>query len=390
MRKFAVVFLLILSVAICGCSDNSSISDNSGLFSENSVSKGELTLLEHVENEFAQQFSIDRYEGGFSMITTMQNARYLIVPEGCEPPENLDEDVVVIRQPAENFYLAATAAMGHFAEIGAGGAIKFSSIQAEDWYVDYAREAMNEGRMIYAGKYREPDYELLLSGGCKLSIQSTMIEHSPEVKEKLQELGIPVFIDYASYEPHPLGRCEWIKVYGEITGKTAEAERIFAEQSAKLSAIENLEKTGKTVAFFYINTAGQAVVRRSGDYITKMIELAGGEYVFKDLGSGESNVSTIVMEPEKFYSEAKNADIVIYNSTIGGEADSLGAILAKSPLLADFKAFKEGNVWCTKENLYQESIRFGTMISDFHAVISGTADDNPPTFLYKPKGDVDE
>ncbi len=379
MRKFAAFLLLVFLVTICGCSDNFSPS-------ENSVSEDGLTLLEHVENEFAQQFSIDRYEGGYSMITTMQNARYLVVPEGCEPPKNLDDDVVVIQQPAENFYLAATAAMGHFAEIGAGDAIKFSSIKAEDWYVDYAREAMNSGKMIYAGKYREPDYELLLSGGCRLSIQSTMIEHSPEVKEKLVELGIPVFIDYASYEPHPLGRCEWIKVYGEITGKTAEAEKIFSEQSAKLSSIENLEKTGKTVAFFYINTAGQAVVRRSGDYITKMIELAGGEYVFKDLGSGESGLSTIVMEPEKFYAEAKDADVVIYNSTIGGESDSLDAILEKSPLLADFKAVREGNVWCTGENLYQESIQFGTMIADFHAVLSGTADENPPTFLYKPKG----
>ena len=166
MRKFAAFLLLIFLVTICGCSDSSSISDNSELSSENSVSEGGLTLLEHVENEFAQQFSIDRYEGGYSMITTMNNARYLVVPEGCEPPENLDNDVVVIQQPAENFYLAATAAMGHFAEIGAGDAIKFSSIQAEDWYVDYAREAMNSGKMIYAGKYREPDYELLLSGGC--------------------------------------------------------------------------------------------------------------------------------------------------------------------------------------------------------------------------------
>ena len=346
---------------------------------------GGLIFEERAETEYAEQFTIDRYEGGYSLITTILGARYLVVPEGKEPPKNLAAEITVIRQPAENFYLAATAAMGLFAELGSGGAVKFSSIRADEWYVEYARDAMNSGKILYAGKYREPDYELLLSGGCTLSIQSTMIEHSPAVKEKLLELGIPVFIDYASYEPHPLGRGEWIKVYGEIVGKPEEAQRLFNEQSAKLKALENVESTGKTVAFFYINTAGQAVTRRSGDYITKMIELGGGEYVFKDLGDSESAFSTVVMEMEKFYASAKDADIIIYNSTIGGEISSLDSILEKNSLLRDFKAVKEGNVWCTRENLYQETMKFGDMITDFHSVFSGTAEENTPTFLYRPE-----
>ncbi|MCH5205574.1 MAG: ABC transporter substrate-binding protein [Oscillospiraceae bacterium] len=352
---------------------------------------GGLIFEERAESEYAEQFAIDRYEGGYSLITTMLGARYLVVPEGKEPPKKLASEITVIRQPAENFYLAATAAMGLFAELGSGDAVKFSSIRADEWYVEYARDAMNSGKILYAGKYREPDYELLLSNGCTLSIQSTMIEHSPAVKEKLLELGIPVFIDYASYEPHPLGRGEWIKVYGEIVGKPEEAQRLFNEQSAKLKALENVESTGKTVAFFYINTAGQAVARRSGDYITKMIELGGGEYVFKDLGDSESAFSTVVMEMEKFYASAKDADIIIYNSTIGGEISSLDSILEKNSLLRDFKAVKEGNVWCTRENLYQETMKFGDMINDFHSVFSGTAEENTPTFLYRPEsGEVHE
>ncbi len=388
MKKLSAVFLIVLSLAFAGCLNNvdniqdSNSSDVSVSDTGNSAAD-ELTLIEHVENEYAEQFSIDRYEGGFSKITTMNGEEFLIVPEGKTPPEKLDESITVIEQPAENFYLAATAAMGHFAEIGAGNSIKFSSINADDWYIDYAREAMKSGEMVYAGKYREPDYELLLTGKCKLAIESTMIEHSPAVKEKLLELGIPVFIDYASYENHPLGRAEWIKVYGEITGKSAEAERIFDEQAAKLKLIENSEKTEKTVAFFYINSAGQAVVRKSGDYITKMIELAGGKYVFEDLSGG--GLSTVVIEPEAFYNAAKDADIVIYNSTIGGEVDSLESIVAKCSLLSDFKAFKDGNVWCTKENLYQESIKFGEMINDFHSVLTGKTEEEPPVFLFRPK-----
>lgn len=366
---------MMISTVISGCKNSE----------KNSVSDllGGLVFTERVETEYAEQFTIDRYEGGYSLITTMLGERCLIVPEGAEAPKNPGGEITIIEQPVGDIYLAATAAMGLFAELGSGGAVKFSSIKAEDWYVDYAREAMNSGEMIYAGKYREPDYELLLSGGCKLSIQSTMIEHSPEVREKLIELGIPVFVDYASYEPHPLGRGEWIKVYGEICGKPDEAERLFSEQSAKLKALESLESTGKTAAFFYINTAGQAVVRRSGDYITKMIWLAGGEYIFDNFGDSDSAVSTAVMEMEKFYATAKDADFIIYNSTVGGEIDSLETLLEKNPLLREFKAVKEKNVWCTRENLYQESMKFGDMIEDFHAVFSDTAGENPPEFLFK-------
>ncbi len=390
MKRFSLILAaaVALSVILPGCKD---VSDDlrtadSGGSGSSSIQEVGLVLKEHVQNEYAEQFSIDRYEGGYSMITTMKGAKYLVIPEGKDTPSNLDKDVSVIRQPARNFYIAATSAMGLFADVGALDAVKFSGAKAEDWYVDAAKEAMNAGKIVYAGKYREPDYELLLSGGCTLSIQSTMIEHSPAVKEKLIELGIPVFIDYASYEPHPLGRSEWIKVYAEMCGKADEADRVFSEQSSRLKAVEGVESTGKTAAFFYINSAGQAVTRKSGDYITKMIELAGGESVFKDLGNetGSSNAfSTVVMEMEKFYTQAKEADFIIYNSTIGGEISTVDELIAKNSLLADFKAVKNNNVWCTRENVYQETTKLGTMIFDFYSVFSGKADNEPPTFLYK-------
>ena len=43
----------------------------------------------------------------------------------------------------------------------------------------------------------------IMSHGASLAIESTMINHAPEVKEKLQEVGIPVLIDQSSYETHP-------------------------------------------------------------------------------------------------------------------------------------------------------------------------------------------
>ena len=89
------------------------------------------------------------------------------------------------------------------------------------------------------------------------------------------------------------------------------------------------------------------------------------------------------MEMEQFYSQAKNADFIIYNSTIGGEITTVEQLIAKNELLADFKAVQNGNVWCTKENLFQETMKLGTVISDFNSIFTGNTENEPPVFLFR-------
>ena len=89
----------------------------------------------------------------------------------------------------------------------------------------------------------------------------------------------------------------------------------------------------------------------------------------------ENALSTMNMQMETFYAEAKDADCLIYNSTIDGELQTLDELLQKSPLLADFKAVKNGNVWCTGKNMFQETMGLGNMILDIHAVLSEDAPD---------------
>ena len=46
-----------------------------------------------------------------------------------------------------------------------------------------------------------------------------------------------------------------------------------------------------------------------------MIELAGGKYIFENLGDSETKRSTVNMQLEEFYNGAKDADFLIYNIT---------------------------------------------------------------------------
>ena len=349
------------------------------------TSKEELAGLKYdhsLELQYADQFAVDYYEGDYALITIVGGGQFLLVPEGKEAPEGLDADITVIHQPLENIYLVATSTMDFFRALDGLGSISLSGTKADGWYIDEAKQALEDGSIAFAGKYSAPDYELILSKNCDLALESTMIYHNPEVKEKLEEFGIPVLVEHSSYESHPLGRTEWVKLYGALLDKEEEAEAVFEEQAEKLNSIKDNENTGKTVAFFYINSMGSANVRKSNDYVSKMIELAGGKYIFNDLGTDEEGLSTMNMGMEDFYAGAKDADYIIYNSTIDGELGSLDELLKKSTLLKDFKAVKEGNVWCLTKSMFQETTCLGDVIMDIHRMLT---EDDPEglTYLYR-------
>ncbi len=320
--------------------------------------------------QYATQFSVTNYTDGYRLIDITNSGKYLVVPEGRGVPTGLESGVVVLKQPLDHIYLAATSAMDLFRALDGVGNIRLSGEQADGWYIDAAKQAMQNGSMVYAGKYSTPDYELIYSEKCDLAIESTMINHTPEVKEQLEHLGVPVLVERSSYESDPLGRMEWLKLYGVLLGKETQAQDLFQKEVDALSGVLGQQSTGKTVAFFYITSSGSVNVHKSGDYIAKMIEMAGGKYVFSDLASDGSALSTVNMQMEAFYKGAKDADVLIYNSAIDGELQTIDQLLQKSPLLADFKAVKSGDVWCTGKNLFQEPMGLGKLIADIHTVLT--------------------
>lgn len=378
-RKKTIVsglFLLgLLGLVGCGSpsSDSAPIKETqevSAFESMNEAESGELIYESSMELQYAKNFSLDYYEGGYRMLKTMDGTQILIVPEGKEIPENLQEEVIVLQQPIRNLYLVSSAVMDMFAKLDALDTVRFSGQKEENWYVEEAKEAMERGDILYAGKYSKPDYEKIVSQNCSLAIENRMITHTPEVVEMLNDFGIPVMIEYSSYESHPLGRVEWIKFFGAMVGKEEEAERIFAEQTSILDEVTSDEKTGWTVAFFFITSNGLVQIRRSSDYIPKMIELAGGRYIFEDMGE-EGGRSTMNIQIEEFYQGAKDADFLIYNSTIDGGVESLEQLLQKCPVLEDFKAVQEGKVFCTTNDYYQQSMSIGDLIKDLHIMLLG-------------------
>ena len=330
----------------------------------------------------ATQFSLDAYESGYRLATLASGERLLIVPEGATVPERLPEDIAVIRRPLENVYLASTGMICLVDAIGALDAIGVSSVRAEDSPVPAFAERLESGEISYGGIYRAPDYELIAATGCPLAIENTNIDHVPEVRAKLEELGVAVLMEQSSREDEMLGRLEWIRLMGAVFGRGDEAAAVFDDVAAGVEAASQGGPTGKTVAFFYINEDGAAVTRRAGDYFCQMIEAAGGEYVsFAEEGATDSSPTIVTVEMERFYEGARDADVIIYNGTIDDGVTSLEALSEKNRLIADFKAVREGNVWTCDANLYQQMTSMADIIEDFRAAFSGTGE--PTTFIWR-------
>ena len=340
-----------------------------------------LTFQDETELLYAQCFHLYHYEGGYTLIRIVDGGDFLVVPEGAAVPDDLDGSITVLQQPLNRIYLAATSAMALFSAMDAVDAIRTTGVQASGWYIDAAIEGLNNGSILFAGKYSAPDYEMLIDQECDLAIESTMIYHTPKVKEMVEDLGIPVLVDRSSYESHPLGRTEWIKLYAALVGKEAEAAAFFDQQADIIRQLENFENTGKTVAFFYVNSDGSVVIRKPTDYIPKMIALAGGKYAFEDLVTDQTATS-ISITMENFYATAVDADVLIYNASIDAPISSIEELVAKDALFADFKAVKEGNVWCTGKSFYQATDIVGEMIRDIHHVLTD-GDESAMTFLTK-------
>ena len=355
---------------------------------------------------FAQNFSVDYYTAGpegaastggagsegsvgpavsddsaepadpYVLVCVSDGSAFLVVPEGREVPDGLASGIQVIERPVRDVYLVASNVLCLVDALGEVPSVALVGIAQKDCTVEAFSRALERGDVLYGGKYNAPDYELIADAGCRLAIENTMVNHDPSVKQKLRDLGLSVLVDQSSNEPHAMGRLEWIKLYGELWGKADLAGRLFDAEAAIVEdvadqiASEAAGERAKTVAFFYINANGSAVTRRKGDFVAQMIEMAGGAYVFDDARGEEGSTSTVTLEMERFYAVAKDADCIVYNATIDDSVRSMADLLAKNPLIADFKAVRTGDAWCTERNLYQQMTATGQIVRDIHTALT--------------------
>ena len=101
----AICLFLIGLLGLHGCGSPSSNYDSkySADNLQNKETEGSLVYESSMELQYAENFSLDFYKGGYTMLTTaMDGQRFLVVPEGKEIPENMEDAIVVLQRPMKD------------------------------------------------------------------------------------------------------------------------------------------------------------------------------------------------------------------------------------------------------------------------------------------------
>lgn len=224
--------------------------------------------------------------------------KYLLVPGDAEIPAGLDREMLTVRRPAENAYVASGSALEMLDKMNVLDKVAAVGFPQEECGVENAAKAMEEGEIAYAGSYRDLQFRDLVTAKSDLAIvpaeilpeaadgisaadadDATAADEASaadaddtiaadeasamdaddataanrtsaadaegqvaamkELGDRLALLGIPMVIDRSSSEKEELGQCEWCKVYGLLFGNEEAAVKRY-EDAAK--ALDKTEK----------------------------------------------------------------------------------------------------------------------------------------------------
>ena len=170
--------------------------------------------------------------------------KYLVVPEDEEIPAGLDKEVIVVRTPVENAYVASEEVLRMLDKADSLGKVASVGFELKDVTDENIKKILKDENLIYAGTFDDIDYKKLLESQCKIAVmpydllpkedadEETIKECRAvfeDLTQRLELLEIPVIVDRSESEKEDLAKAEWIKIYGTLFGFEKEAADLFDE-----------------------------------------------------------------------------------------------------------------------------------------------------------------
>ncbi|MDE5647707.1 MAG: ABC transporter substrate-binding protein [Muribaculaceae bacterium] len=308
--------------------------------------------------------------------TTKLLQRVAMVPDSLDViPSSVPDGATVVRTPLSRSLVTTSMHLSLLSEFGAEKSVA-GVTDAEYIYLDYVRDGIKNGDIVDCGVTTAPTIERVIS----ISSDGIMISpfESGGDYGKLVKLGIPIIYTADYMEPEPLGRAEWMRYYGMLFGKEALADSMFSAISAEF--IDVAQRTSEAlkgdshrpIVLFDLPYQGVWYVNCARSINTTYVDMAGGDSPF-----GYIDGKTEALAPEKVVMEAGDADVWLIRYNNSGDL-TRKSMLRDNPMVAQFKAFKEGNVYVanTGEVRYFEESPFHPerLLGDIAEILHPTGD----------------
>ena len=326
--------------------------------------------------EKAKYLSVDAYKDGYYVIKSHKDDFYqqlLVVPEGKSAPEGLSEDIVIVQQPVTASKIDSITLADLLCNIGNGSADKLTLVaeKKENIFNEQIKENMDKGITKYAGSAKEQDIALIKDAKLQVYLCNPALLKE-EAYKKVQELGVTPFVSYMHQEEDPLGRIEWVKALGIIYGDMQGADGFYNGQKEIIDKIDKAKAQGKTYAFVCLRKKdNKAYVRRTGDVIAKIGELAGGVNKLSNV----NNNGWEEMSIDDFINNYKDTDYLVYFDGHGDKVNTKEDMTAISDKLKEFKAFENGCIWRTSTD-YLNINKVGEMAEELNRIFAGEVSDS--------------
>ena len=325
--KFTLLFLAAIMLAACSQTKTAHDADGKEI---KMLYSDLLTITEH------DGYVTARIADPWDSTRTLHN--YVLVPRGSDITAPLPEGDV-IRTPLTSVAVYTSVHCALLDELGAYNCISgICDLQ----YINLPtlHQDVKAGKIADLGDAMSPNIE----GVINLSPDAIML--SPFENNggygKLGKLGIPI-IECADYmETSPLGRAEWIKFYGLLTGKSREADSIFAATEKNYNETKALamKAPDRPTVVTEMKIGSTWYVAGAGSTVAIFIRDAGGKYVFNDVKAN----GAVPYSPEQAFSKAKDADfwLIKYNQATDM---TLADLKASWPLNAYMNAYRNGRTY---------------------------------------------
>ena len=266
--------------------------------------------------------------------------RYILIDKEAEVPENLPAGDIV-RTPISNAVVYTSVHCSLINQLGAYDCIK-GVCDLKYIKLDQLQKDVEAGKVRNLGEGTNPIIEDIID------MQADAILLSPFQNSgtygKLGKIGIPI-IECADYmETSALGRAEWMKFYGILTGKTYEADTTFTALEKRYNELKSLasqnERKGKQKVITDLKFGNTWYVPGGQSTVGRLLADAGAAYLFAE----RTESGSIPLAPEEVFDRAIDADVWVlkYNQATD---KTYAEIEQEYANYANIKAFKQRNVY---------------------------------------------